>query len=470
MTPPDSTARTAVDVADRLHLPEPWEVYGERARRYEVHFTGPSIELVRGPLELEGFGLRVFRPRDGGFGIGFQASTDLSDAGIRTAEADAERLAPRTQFPAKRVELPGPRAGADAAVEVCDETLWARPMDSVQAFVESLLAPFEGQSGVLPTFGSVRATLLESSVRNSAGLSTSCRHTLVELEFAVRAVGGPEGRPPGEYWVNETTRRLDPDRAGPLSEEMKRHARAVREAEPTPTGNLPVILPASVLATILPPVIGLRCSGAGRLRQMAPEPGAALGSELVTLVDDGRVPWGISSGRTDDEGTIQRSRTILDHGRVSELLYDTRYAGVFDTQSTGNALRGRGGFYLDWRRFLAPPALASTTLVFQPGSGGSDEELAEAAGDGIWLQQFGSAVPDPLSGAFGGEVRIGYRIRHGKIAEPIRGGTVGGVVLAPPGQPSLIANVGAVGSSPELVEGVATPALLVRTLSVAGAA
>lgn len=470
MRPQEDEARTAFDVADRLHLPEPWEVFGERARRYEIHLVGRSTELLRGPLELEGYGLRVFRSRDGGMGIGFQSSTDLSDDGIRAAAADAASLAPRSEFPAKKIDLPGSSAGNGGAVEVSDPRLWDRPMEAVQEFAEALLAPFDGRTDVLPSFGSVRATLFDTTLANSAGLHESFHHTLVELEFAVRAVGGPEGRPPGEYWVNEVSRRLAPERAGPLAEDMARHARAVREAMPSPSGELPVVLPAPVLATILPPVVGARWSGASRLRHMAPELGTAWGPDLLTLRDDGRWPWGISSAPVDDEGTPHQGRTILDRGKVSELLYDIRHAGAFDTRSTGNGLRGRGMIYRDWRRFLGPPALTSSTLVVEPGTGGSDAELVEAAGDGVWVQQFGSAVPDSLSGAFGGEIRIGYRIRNGKIAEPIRGGTVGGLVVAPPGQPSLMANVAAVGSTIRLVEGIATPTLLVRPLTVAGTA
>jgi predicted Zn-dependent protease len=119
-------------------------------------------------------------------------------------------------------------------------------------------------------------------------------------------------------------------------------------------------------------------------------------------------------------------------------------------------------------RFTHGPGLGASTLVVKPGAGGTDEELAEAAGDGIWLQQLGWASPDPISGAFGGEIRIGYRIRNGKIAEPVRGGTIGGTVVAPPDSPSLLASVAAVGSRATLVDDLSSPTLLIRTLTVAG--
>ena len=110
-----------------------------------------------------------------------------------------------------------------------------------------------------------------------------------------------------------------------------------------------------------------------------------------------------------------------------------------------------------------------TTIVLEPGEGGSDNEIVKADGDGIWVQRLGWASPDPLSGAFGGEVRIGYRIRHGKIAEPIRGGTVGGVVLGTAGTPTLLTSIAALGSTATLTENFSGPTILVKPLTVAGA-
>ena len=173
----------------------------------------------------------------------------------------------------------------------------------------------------------------------------------------------------------------------------------------------------------------------------------------------------------DGEGSVRAGRPLVSNGSVSGLLYDAAHAAAFDVPSTASATRGSdpNGFF-NWRRFLHPPRVTSSTLSVAAGDGGSDAELIEAAGDGIWVQQLGWAVPDGISGAFGGEIRIGYRIRHGKLAEPVRGGTVGGVVMAPPGRPSLLRNIEALGSTVTLAESIASPTLLVRPLVVAGAA
>jgi PmbA protein len=468
MSETNGTASTAFRAAERLKLAEPWEVYGERSSRYEIHLNGREIELVRGPILVEGYGVRVFRPRDGGTGTGFQASTDFSEEGIRATAEDAEALTQYSSFPAKKIELPNGSTASAPSPEIRDPRLWDRPLETLQEYVDGLLRSFDGVPDAQPSFGSVRATLSETTLTNSAGLRANYPHTNVIFELAVKSTAGPEGRPPGEYWVNEIMRRLEshdlPDRVA----DWCRLARDARRAEPTPTGDLPVVLPASVLSGILPLGIGDRVTGAARLRDLAPQIGTVWGTDAVTLRDDGRVPWGISSSPVDDEGSPQRERTILDHGRVTGLLYDARHAGAFDTGSTGNAVRGGHFSFTEWRRFESAPGSATTTLVLAPGDGGSDAELIEAAGDGIWLQQLGWAIPDPVTGAFGGEIRIGYRIRGGKLAEPVRGGTLGGVVVAPEGQPSLLGSAVGFGSTAVLSEKLLSPTLLVRPLTVAG--
>lgn len=464
-----SDADTAFRVAEGLRAAGSWDVFGERVRRYEMHFNGRSVELVRGPIHLEGFAVRLLRSADGKTASGRQSSTDLSPAGIRTAVEDAERILAYSEFPAKAVQLPLPIPEGPGTVEILDRRLWDRPLEAMDEFLEALFAAFDGRKDEEPTFGSVRAALGERTLANSEGMRAAYAHTTVELELAVKASGGPEGAPPGEYWVNDAARRLETSALAGRVDSWCTFARDARRAKPPPTGSLPVVLPASVLAGILPPVIGYRCTGAARLREIAPAPGARWGSERVTIHDDGRVPWAVGSSPVDDEGTPQRRRTLLAHGAVSEILYDAMHAGAFDTRSTGNAVRAHEFAPQDWHRFLNPLRTSSTTLVVEPGDGGGDDELVEAVEDGLWVQQLGWAVPDPLSGSFGGELRIGYRIRNGQKAEPVRGGTVGGVVLAPPGTPSLLGQVVAVGSRGELVEGVDSPTLLVRGLPVAGA-
>jgi PmbA protein len=458
----------AYRVADRLKTASPWEVYAERSERYEVHFNGTATELIHGPIALAGFGVRVFRPRNGKTSTGFQASTDLTDAGIRAALEDAEGLARYTEFPAKSVELPSTGPTPEGGPKVVDPELWKQPLGAVEGHISALFDAFHGRQHAVPSFGSVRATLTQTSIANSAGLRTTYPQTTVEFEVAVKAFGGPEGPAPGEYWVTESGRRLDKMALPRAVERWCQYAADVRRATPPPTGALAVILPAGVLSGILPTTLGFKLSGAARLRKISVPPGQKVAPENVTIRDDGCYDWSLSSAPCDDEGSPQRLRTLVSKGSVQELVYDSLYGAAFDVPTTANAVRSAFGGTLAWKRFTRPPSPAASTMVVAPGNGGTDLELVETAKDGIWVQQLGWANPDPISGAFGGEIRIGYRIRGGKLAEPIRGGIVGGLVLGPPGAPSLLGGIESVGGTLDLSESVASPSILVRPLSVAG--
>jgi len=464
-----ATAETAFRVADRLRKTEgPWEVFAERSRRYEVHLNGLSIELVRGPILLEGYGIRLLRPRGDRLGIGFQASTDLSDEGVRRVVADAELISKYSDFPAPKAELPG-ASGAGPSVEVLDPVLWRDAPGALDAYFATLRQAFESASDAVPTFGSVKVTLTETTLENSAGLSTRYAHSFVEEEIAVKSFGGPEGRPPGEYWYSSMERRLATETLTERVQEWIRYARDARRASPPPSGDRKVILPPEVLDGILPPVVGFKFTGAAALRHLAPEAGTTTGPVSLSLADDGTVPWGTGSSPIDDEGTRQGIRPLVAEGKAVGILYDALHASALGAVSTGSACRsgraGRGA----WRRFTSRPGPSSSTIVIPGGTGGSDAELIEAAGDGIWVQQLGWASPEALTTAFGGEIRLGYRIRGGKLAEPVRGGTIGGLLIAPEGKPSLFNDLENQGSRPVLCGGIRTPSLLVRSMTVSGA-
>jgi len=468
MSAPRGRDAAAFRVGDQLAGQEPWEVFAERIRRFEIHLSGDAIEMTRGPIAIEGYEIRVFRPRDGNLGVGCQASNDFTPEGIRATLEDASRAARHALFPAARCELPSGRGATGGIVEVLDRGLWEYPMDSLESYVVSMRAAFEGRPGFALSFGSVRATLVETSICNSYGLRTGYGHTQVELEIGVKASGGPEGPPAGEYWLNDSSRRLRPEELSRKADEWCHFAGDIRRGSPPPTGEMPVILPAEVLAGILPTVCGGRLTGSARLHGIAAVPGTKVGPEMVTVHDDGRLPWAPMSSPVDDEGVPQRRRLLVDHGAVSEVLYDSLHAGSFDVASTGSAFRGVSSGFRTWYRFLQPPDIAPSTIVVSPGGGGSDAELVEQAREGVWIQEIGWSSPDPVSGAFGGEIRLGYRIRSGKLAEPIRGGTVGGFVFAPAGSPSLLNRLQAIGSTSSFVEPVSSPPVLIGALPIGG--
>ena len=464
-------ANLADRVGERLSgLEAPWDVYAERSRRFEIHLTGSRVALTRGPIRLEGYGVRVIRKADGQVGVGFQSSTVFSKEGIGTAVEDAEQFSRFNRFPAKSVELPDRRPAMNGGPKVVDPTLWSDPMGSLQRFAEVLVDSVGERKGAALTFGSALVTLSESSVANSTGLSVAYPHTVVELEAAVKASGGPEGQPPGEHWFISIGRRLPVEAVPGMTARWSRFAEDARHAKPPPNGARPVALPPEVLEGIVPPVVRFRFGAVAKLRGLGVAPDTPVASAGNDLLDDGLLDWAVGAAPVDDEGAPHGRHLLVSNGKAKEVLADSLYASAVGVPATGSAGRVAAGMgtRMAWGRYTRPPAPYSSTVVIPPGKGGDDAELVEQVDDGIWVQQIGWPQPDPVSGRFGGEIRLGYRIRHGKIAEPVRGGTVGGFVLRGEDSPSLLHDLTAVGSRSMLVGELSSPTLLVRSLTVAG--
>src|SRR5208283_274825 len=145
-------------------------------------------------------------------------------------------------------------------------------------------------------------------------------------------------------------------------------------------------------------------------------------------------------------------RDLLHPDPVVDLLDDLRIGSAVSRRDDDRARFGRG----------------ASTIVIPPGNGGTDAEIVEQVDDGVWVQQIAWAQPDEMGGRFGGEIRIGYRIRHGKLAEPVRGGTVGGGVVTREGTPSLLHDLSVIGARPKLIGSLSSQKLLVRNISVSG--
>ena len=136
--------------------------------------------------------------------------SDLSTPGIARTVEVAEATASHARFPAPKAELPSSDAATTGDIETVDARLWNEPFETLESYAHQLLSQFDGRGTVVPSFGSIKATLSQSTISNSQGLERGLDRTTVEFEFAVKASGGPEGAPPGEY-LGRTASRLAPD-------------------------------------------------------------------------------------------------------------------------------------------------------------------------------------------------------------------------------------------------------------------
>ncbi|MGN6156048.1 MAG: metallopeptidase TldD-related protein, partial [Sphingomicrobium sp.] len=238
-----------------------------------------------------------------------------------------------------------------------------------------------------------------------------------------------------------------------------------------PAGEMPVVLGSGWCGVLLHEAVGHGLEGdfnrkgtsafSGRIGERVAAPG-------VTVVDDGAMEQRRGSLTIDDEGTPTRRNVLIEDGILKGYLQDRLNARLMGVEPTGNGRR---------ESFAHAPMPRMTNTFMLPGN---DEPgaLVERVKDGIFAKSFGGGQVDITSGKFVFSCTEAYRIRNGKIAEPVKGATLIG------DGPTVLTRIQGIGNDLALDEGVGVcgkggqsipagvgqPSLLIDGLTVGGTA
>jgi PmbA protein len=184
--------------------------------------------------------------------------------------------------------------------------------------------------------------------------------------------------------------------------------------------------------------------------------GELVASEVVTLVDDGRLPDGPAAAPFDDEGVPTGRTSLIEAGTLRGFLHNTTTARRDGAASTGNASRAG---------YRSVPGVAPTNLVLEPGPDGPEALLARA-GRAVYVQDVSGvhSGANPISGDLSVGA-TGLRVEDGALGEPLREMTIASTV------PEVLRAVAAVGSDRRFFPGagaIGTSTILVGEMTVAG--
>ncbi len=137
----------------------------------------------------------------------------------------------------------------------------------------------------------------------------------------------------------------------------------------------------------------------------------------ISVIDDPLRPRGLSSRPFDGEGVAGEKRALIDDGRLTTWLMDSRSARQLGLQTTGHAARGTAG----------PPSPAPSNLSLSPGSLTPEALIGEIDG-GLYVTEmmgmsFQATTGDYSRGA------AGFWIENGELAYPVSELTVAGNLL-----------------------------------------
>jgi PmbA protein len=178
--------------------------------------------------------------------------------------------------------------------------------------------------------------------------------------------------------------------------------------------------------------------------------GARIGSERITLVDDGRRPGGLGSKPFDGEGQPTRRNVLIERGVLRSWLLDSYAARKLGLATTGNAARHAG----------SAPSAAPTNLWIEPGAAHL-ESLVRGVDRGLLVTSMFGHGFNPVTGDFS-RGASGVWIERGERAFPVEEITIAGNLGA------MLEGVEAVGADLRFLGSLGAPSLRIARMTIAG--
>jgi len=444
--------RTAARALERLAAAgATGDVVLVEADSHEVRVRGDEIDFVKQARE-RALGIRALVRNGDGTRSATTSTSDLEDDAVDRMVDETLALA--------RATAPDPAAGlpdggfaedlpdldllspGDRGVSVEARIEEARRAEQAARTADPRIRNSEG-SQASSDFGEI----VYGNTSGFLGSYASASHGLYSEPLAEQ-----DGAKQRDYWMT-ASRHLD--RLEDAASVGRRAAeRAVRKlgARPIRTCEVPVVFDELTARSLLAQMAGL-VSGYAVYRHQscwADQLGESVASELVTVVDDGRLPGGLGSKPFDGEGLPTGRKLVIERGRLQTWLLDSYSGRKLGMASTGNASRGVGG----------GPGVGATNLWIEAGDTSADQIIADTP-RGLLVTELMGMGFNPVTGDYS-QGAAGLWIEGGEIAHPVEEITIAGNFK------DMMRRIDRVGSELLWIGSVASPVLRVERMTVAG--
>ena len=427
-----------------------YELYYQLDSASQVSVLGENVDRLTSS-SVEGVSLRVIAEGKAG-----AASTELlTEAEIPGLFARALEAALVAEDGAQQDIYAGGSYRALPAVEFPENDAAAEQAMLLQAEGYACAADARVQKGLMGAMADITS---KTAISNSKGLylESAGAMTVASLNVVAADENGKK--------YNDHASAAKASAAQQDIEALARRAveKTVAQigASPVASGHYPVIFDASQMAAMLEifqPAFSAQQAQNG-MSVLAGRTGEKVASDLVTLVDDPFYPENFFQSAFDAEGVPTATRSIIENGRLTTLLYNRAAAAKDGVESTGNAYRDS---------YASPVSIAPHTFYLKP-SDMSRDALLEKAGTAILItfMKGAHAGANAVSGDFSLESK-GFLVENGKIVRAVEEITVAGNFF------QMIQDITAVANDLKVnVEDGASccgaPTVLVRDLAVAG--
>jgi PmbA protein len=421
------------------------EVYIETSRNLTIDVRNGHIETVQEAADY-GAGIRVFVKGK----MAFASSNDFEEKSLDDAVSRAISFAKITTSDPNNVLTDN--RGMTEVTGLFDPQIAQIPMEQKIDLAKKVETLALKDPRITKSAGAgYDESEGEVFIANSNGLLKSYKASGCSLGVSVVAEKGEQKSSGGEYCSRRFYQDLKP--AEEVADKAARKAYEMLDPRPVKTQKAAVIFDPNVAYALFGGILGA-VSGE-RVLQGASFLGNSLnqkiGSEVITLIDDGTREKGMSSEPFDGEGVPTQLRIIIDKGVLKGFMYNTIVARRAGVQSTGNASR---------RGFNSLPGIGPHNFYMAAGEA-KPEDIIKATKTGLLVKEVTGYGINSVNGHFSGGAS-GFWIEEGKIAFPAKGLTIAGTAA------EMLNGIDLVGNDLDLNKPMTAPTFRIALLQIGG--
>jgi PmbA protein len=424
------------------------EVFLSTAKSLKIDVYHQKVESID-EINNIGCGIRVIKAKKVGFAYTSDFDETVIDATIdqaienaKSSEPDEFNLLPNnpTTQPPKPLELFDPKISETSVKEKIELAL--KIEDS--AFKTD-------QRVKMSEKVSYSDSEVEVWIVNSNGLNVNYKAN--HCGGYAQIIAAQDGEMEAGFGL-DFVKKFDDFRPEKAGEEAAQRAAGLLGAKPISSQMLPLILDPFIGTQLLEVLANALSSDAVQKGKslFVNKLGDEVGSEVLSIIDNGRLQNGLVSAPFDGEGNPTQETKLIENGILRNLFFNTYTANKGKTRSTGNAFRDS---------FKSMPGIGPTNLYIPAGSQ-SAHEMIQSIGQGLYVQRvMGIHTANPISGDFSIGA-AGYMIENGEKTYPVRGITIAGNLI------EMLKAVEAVASDLRFITNIGSPTLLISGMTVGG--
>lgn len=380
-----------------------WSISQYKQIKHELYLIFDKTEAQR-KVETDNFSFTLFVDKEVNGkkmrGSAYQTiSTHLTDEELESLVADTVFAASLGLNP--HFEL-AEKEESEEEYPACDMAVFENPEKAIIQMKDELYNAVAKEDGIKMSSAEFFITCSDTKSQTSKGVNYSEKKTRILMEMVLLA---SDENDTTESWMITTERYLENLNISELVQEYSDYARSNLKAKLPQSGKFDVIFTGEALGEFF----GYYVSQASGSSAYYKSGKFNIGDEVVkdaegdklNIFSDPELKGGLKTNKYDGYGTLLKKFPMYKNGKLVNLAANQQFANYLEIPATGS----------------------STNIVVQPGEKGIDELIE----DSYILSRFSTFSPNPVTGAFSGEIRNGYFFKDGK-KQFVKGGSVTGLM------------------------------------------